>query len=83
MAKRKEAGEAVHKDLTGRNINQVDEYKRHFQKSEKTFPVATRLTKPELDALKSYAIKENRRLSTILQEWVRDRMQTENITVGN
>ena len=53
-------------------------YEQTF-KAQDTKPVATRLTPAELEALKAYAVANKRRLSSILAEWIRDRMKVEEV----
>jgi flagellar biosynthesis/type III secretory pathway M-ring protein FliF/YscJ len=56
-----------------------DEYERHFER-EKTVSVATRLTEAEQQALKQYAIQEQRRVADILRDWIRERMSREGVS---
>jgi len=63
---------------TFENIDDKTPYKKHFQAKQRV-SIATRINPEYKEALETYAIQQNRRLSSILHEWIVERMQKENL----
>jgi flagellar biosynthesis/type III secretory pathway M-ring protein FliF/YscJ len=64
---------------TAKKEPQTD-YHKHFAAKHETVPIATRVSRSEREALESYAIQQDRRLSDILRDWIHDRMNSEGIS---
>jgi len=63
---------------TFENIDDRTPYKKHFQAQQRV-SIATRIQPAYKEALEQYAIQQNRRLSSVLHEWIVEKMQAEHL----